>query len=152
MMPPFLFFFLMIRLPPRSTLFPYTTLFRPDVAHTERSRPHRAGPRGRCGTVGLSTRRDPAGDPAAAEHRAAGRRAADRSEPRSPRNHAGPDRPAWGGCTLKWLLLPPTGHRRGARAPYGVSHIPGGRPDRLPAVSDVRETRAAHPAQASACL
>src|SRR2546429_6715712 len=27
-MPPFLFFFLMIRRPPRSTLFPYTTLFR----------------------------------------------------------------------------------------------------------------------------
>src|SRR5258705_9328371 len=35
----FLFFFLMIRRPPRSTLFPYTTLFR--------SRPHQAlgGPR-----------------------------------------------------------------------------------------------------------
>src|SRR5437764_4285521 len=32
----FLFFFLMIRLPPRSTLFPYTTLFRSfvhDVGH-----------------------------------------------------------------------------------------------------------------------
>src|SRR5690349_25072529 len=28
----FLFFFLMIRRPPRSTLFPYTTLFRSDVA------------------------------------------------------------------------------------------------------------------------
>src|SRR2546427_7447011 len=28
-----LFFFLMIRRPPRSTLFPYTTLFRSDVAH-----------------------------------------------------------------------------------------------------------------------
>src|SRR5258705_9281391 len=27
-LPPFLFFFLMIRRPPRSTLFPYTTLFR----------------------------------------------------------------------------------------------------------------------------
>src|SRR5258708_17364678 len=27
-MPPILFFFLMIRRPPRSTLFPYTTLFR----------------------------------------------------------------------------------------------------------------------------
>src|SRR6266542_5398742 len=26
--PPYLFFFLMIRRPPRSTLFPYTTLFR----------------------------------------------------------------------------------------------------------------------------
>src|SRR2546425_5205705 len=28
MLPPFVFFFLMIRRPPRSTLFPYTTLFR----------------------------------------------------------------------------------------------------------------------------
>src|SRR5690349_22149123 len=28
----FLFFFLMIRRPPRSTLFPYTTLFRSDLA------------------------------------------------------------------------------------------------------------------------
>src|SRR5256886_8811769 len=29
----FIFFFLMIRRPPRSTLFPYTTLFRSAVAH-----------------------------------------------------------------------------------------------------------------------
>src|SRR2546427_10164203 len=29
--PDFFFFFLMIRRPPRSTLFPYTTLFRSDV-------------------------------------------------------------------------------------------------------------------------
>src|SRR5436189_3370228 len=29
----FLFFFLMIRRPPRSTLFPYTTLFRSPIAH-----------------------------------------------------------------------------------------------------------------------
>src|SRR2546430_13301504 len=29
----FLFFFLMIRRPPRSTLFPYTTLFRSAAAH-----------------------------------------------------------------------------------------------------------------------
>src|SRR5688572_31756975 len=34
--PPFCFFFLMIRRPPRSTLFPYTTLFR------SRESPHRA--------------------------------------------------------------------------------------------------------------
>src|SRR5690242_21898026 len=31
----FCFFFLMIRRPPRSTLFPYTTLFRSDVAGAE---------------------------------------------------------------------------------------------------------------------
>src|SRR2546421_5716890 len=30
-MPALLFFFLMIRRPPRSTLFPYTTLFRSDL-------------------------------------------------------------------------------------------------------------------------
>src|SRR5215210_8178864 len=36
-MPPILFFFLMIRRPPRSTLFPYTTLFRSPP------RPGRAG-------------------------------------------------------------------------------------------------------------
>src|SRR6266436_9529139 len=34
-----LFFFLMIRRPPRSTLFPYTTLFR---SHPHRGRPSRA--------------------------------------------------------------------------------------------------------------
>src|SRR5262245_66527120 len=33
----FLFFFLMIRPPPRSTLFPYTTLFRSDSRHRARS-------------------------------------------------------------------------------------------------------------------
>src|SRR2546430_10958307 len=48
------FFFLMIRRPPRSTLFPYTTLFRSSVLpvvelrcsnrhrHRERGRPHRS--------------------------------------------------------------------------------------------------------------
>src|ERR1039457_7527698 len=37
----FIFFFLMIRRPPRSTLFPYTTLFRsvPEWAFRGRSRP-----------------------------------------------------------------------------------------------------------------
>src|SRR3712207_653960 len=30
------FFFLMIRRPPRSTLFPYTTLFRSDITHASR--------------------------------------------------------------------------------------------------------------------
>src|SRR2546425_10088971 len=39
----FLFFFLMIRRPPRSTLFPYTTLFRSHLRDFQRpSRPHRA--------------------------------------------------------------------------------------------------------------
>src|SRR5260221_5945491 len=34
-----MFFFLMIRRPPRSTLFPYTTLFRSSLACTASSRP-----------------------------------------------------------------------------------------------------------------
>src|SRR2546430_16304929 len=42
-----LFFFLMIRRPPRSTLFPYTTLFRSRPARqTHRARADGGGPRG----------------------------------------------------------------------------------------------------------
>src|SRR2546422_11327923 len=43
------FFFLMIRRPPRSTLFPYTTLFRSYVAHGhgDRARQPRDGGAGR---------------------------------------------------------------------------------------------------------
>src|SRR6266487_6038374 len=41
----FLFFFLMIRRPPRSTLFPYTTLFRSARCGPRRCRP--GGPAGR---------------------------------------------------------------------------------------------------------
>src|SRR5256885_6224422 len=37
------FFFLMIRRPPRSTLFPYTTLFRSPVPCRARPPPHRTG-------------------------------------------------------------------------------------------------------------
>src|SRR5438034_2241695 len=40
-----LFFFLMIRRPPRSTLFPYTTLFRSRRACAERGRSQRRGHR-----------------------------------------------------------------------------------------------------------
>src|SRR5215203_6205225 len=39
-----LFFFLMIRRPPRSTLFPYTTLFRPRSPTTAAARSSGAGP------------------------------------------------------------------------------------------------------------
>src|SRR3712207_8120538 len=50
-----LFFYLMIRRPPRSTLFPYTTLFRSDeelvrawpAARPDARRPAARGPRGR---------------------------------------------------------------------------------------------------------
>src|SRR5256885_15304388 len=38
------FFFLMIRRPPRSTLFPYTTLFRSRRASMRRRPRHRRGP------------------------------------------------------------------------------------------------------------
>src|SRR2546422_9673299 len=47
----FLFFFLMIRRPPRSTLFPYTTLFRSDVAargDSARARNRRGPSSGPC--------------------------------------------------------------------------------------------------------
>src|SRR2546426_5900927 len=50
----FLFFFLMIRRPPRSTLFPYTTLFRSWVR--ERVRPHRRSGGG-AGSVPARPRR-----------------------------------------------------------------------------------------------
>src|SRR2546430_4987572 len=49
------FFFLMIRRPPRSTLFPYTTLFRSEVPRLVRSRRHppcAAAPRLRHGQGG----------------------------------------------------------------------------------------------------
>src|SRR5260370_7399752 len=36
-----LFFFLMIRRPPRSTLFPYTTLFRSNIWRSHQLKPHR---------------------------------------------------------------------------------------------------------------
>src|SRR6476660_10009739 len=45
-----LFFFLMIRRPPRSTLFPYTTLFRP--------RPHAPARHDRCTGSRTRSRRD----------------------------------------------------------------------------------------------
>src|SRR5256885_15204110 len=47
------FFFLMIRRPPRSTLFPYTTLFRSQL-RPGRRRSHRNGDRraGSCGVPG----------------------------------------------------------------------------------------------------
>src|SRR5437763_4289790 len=49
--PDFLFFFLMLRRPPRSTLFPYTTLFRSSMWPTPRSRPAR-----RCWPIASASR------------------------------------------------------------------------------------------------
>src|SRR2546430_17252542 len=52
----FIFFFLMIRRPPRSTLFPYTTLFRSRSVAPRR--PGRSGrPSRRCPAPGRTTRR-----------------------------------------------------------------------------------------------
>src|SRR5260221_3540970 len=50
------FFFLMIRRPPRSTLFPYTTLFR---SPTDRRSPPRTWKRSRTGSMAGSRRADP---------------------------------------------------------------------------------------------
>src|SRR5256885_12173077 len=49
------FFFLMIRRPPRSTLFPYTTLFRSDGDRPDRADPLPRQPIGRGGPEGELT-------------------------------------------------------------------------------------------------
>src|SRR5215813_15121329 len=58
----FFFFFLMIRRPPRSTLFPYTTLFRPRRRADHAARPARRGRHrpglARAGRHSLHRRRD----------------------------------------------------------------------------------------------
>src|SRR6266496_5354407 len=57
----FVFFFLMIRRPPRSTLFPYTTLFRSRPWSAPRAPActrHTAGPRSGEHTSELQSRRD----------------------------------------------------------------------------------------------
>src|SRR3712207_7225774 len=59
----FIFFFLMIRRPPRSTLFPYTTLFRsrrPGALDRRREQPLRAAPGPRA--HGRAVPLDPAGE------------------------------------------------------------------------------------------
>src|SRR5215204_7396680 len=59
-----LFFFLMIRRPPRSTLFPYTTLFRSRVRSEPHERPLLVPPLDeRCGSGGRSVP-----DPRSEEH------------------------------------------------------------------------------------
>src|SRR6266542_6242917 len=50
------FFFLMIRRPPRSTLFPYTTLFRSDARHSRQDPQPRRSPHGRRASDRKSTR------------------------------------------------------------------------------------------------
>src|SRR3712207_7376970 len=53
-----MFFFLMIRRPPRSTLFPYTTLFRSHGRNTRDGHPRRDRPR-RAGVPPLHRARPP---------------------------------------------------------------------------------------------
>src|SRR2546422_7283642 len=62
---PLFFFFLMIRRPPRSTLFPYTTLFRSHVDGALLQDPARAAEAG-DGVDGAVVRRR--GDPRSEEH------------------------------------------------------------------------------------
>src|SRR5260221_3315409 len=57
----FLFFFLMIRRPPRSTLFPYTTLFRSPVARN-------TAPGAGLGGPGPPVRQGGCGHPRSEEH------------------------------------------------------------------------------------
>src|SRR5437899_11997325 len=52
----FFFFFLMIRRPPRSTLFPYTTLFRSSAVGLPSRRSPPAGFPVRCGSPNASSR------------------------------------------------------------------------------------------------
>src|SRR5947207_13834042 len=54
----FLFFFLMIRRPPRSTLFPYTTLFRSSVLASGRSAREPPGEMRRRRAIGSGAFRD----------------------------------------------------------------------------------------------
>src|SRR2546428_13480742 len=86
--PSLFLFFLMIRRPPRSTLFPYTTLFRSPRPKHEREHGHDEAVVGECHPV-------PRADARQAEaHRLAGR---ERKEPKEAhhadrrRGHQGPD-------------------------------------------------------------
>src|SRR2546422_10160890 len=61
------FFFLMIRRPPRSTLFPYTTLFRSRTAEAEDER-HQQVLEARAGAVSGDRRRPELADERGADH------------------------------------------------------------------------------------
>src|SRR2546422_10248299 len=98
-----LFFFLMIRRPPRSTLFPYTTLFR--------------GPR-----PDLSRRGSPAVAPGTADHEA-GPRAGDQPDQGSAREPGGPPRHAG---ALRHRAARSAHVGRDA-APARADHAPGAR-------------------------
>src|SRR6266571_7518930 len=108
------FFFLMIRRPPRSTLFPYTTLFRSaavaprppaDRADPARCRPHREGGGARPGHRRLRGARigacgDPgAEEPSLVEASGGGRAARPDAQPHGGRPPGrGDERPGGGGA------------------------------------------------------
>src|SRR2546427_12082494 len=100
------FFFLMIRRPPRSTLFPYTTLFRSRALAGDPARPHcRQRERllhGRRRTPGRLRRR-----PRRADRR--GARARRRRRRKDPRADTARPGGAW--------MIPPREPQRGERAP-----------------------------------
>src|SRR5256886_2186810 len=125
------FFFLMIRRPPRSTLFPYTTLFRSQRARSGRGagtvhRGDRSGARRAEGE-----RRDRHRAPLVARRAAAARR-----DPRRRRSVRGPPRPRAGAGRVggrtreRRRECPRAGARRDASAQPLASRRRGGRPRR----------------------
>src|SRR2546430_14321394 len=104
------FFFLMIRRPPRSTLFPYTTLFRSRLG-----RYHNGARRDRIGrghqVTGPLARRGAGGPVAGAAHVGAVAAPAERLE------RAGPDLPRLVPPRGGGALIPPVRHRGGGPAP-----------------------------------
>src|SRR6266542_1629840 len=129
----FLFFFLMIRRPPRSTLFPYTTLFRP--------RPHGHRPREPPRVQALlGRRRTHARVPRARRRRAPPLRG---PRPRRPRRPPDPPQPTGGqsphrrgAVPLRGLKRPRKAHGQIFARPVGVRLVAivgvpgGGRDDR----------------------
>src|SRR5215211_2392420 len=120
-----LFFFLMIRRPPRSTLFPYTTLFRsvPRPAGPggpDRARRRARGPPGGGARVAERTRAARSGLRAKPRSRAEGR-ARDRNGRRRRGAFGRRRRPAPGGRGRRALRDRDGGGRRGG----GLRELPG---------------------------
>src|SRR2546422_7665644 len=115
-----LFFFLMIRRPPRSTLFPYTTLFRSPHGRAARDRGRVRVHRGGGGPAPRVGARPARRDPPRRRHRNA-RRPFDEQPPRQP-DQRGRDSPPAGALGAAPLRLPERrrgGEAEGARRPRG---------------------------------
>src|SRR3989449_8403836 len=142
----------MIRRPPRSTLFPYTTLFR---SPREARRGDPAGRRGRQGDPGPRadsqiaegqgwTGRDAAGRAPGADAPARALRAAALVQERREGGRRDPPRRAAGarGCQVPARELPPDARRaRGGAAPASAEAVRSGRED-----TDRRDREEVHPA------